>query len=194
MPKKVDHQKRRTAIAEAAIVAIAERGLENVRMVDIARAAGATTGTVVHYFPDKDAVLLAALDAVIQHLLSQIAQSLETADPVVEVSSALPINAPMRRDWSIWLQFWARAVRKPEFGKLHEDYYRTLASGLAVSLKAKGFTGDALGLADAIIAIVDGVSVRATLEPEAWPATRQIDLLGRLLTPLLAVQTHDQNA
>ena len=48
MPKKVNHISRRAEIAKAAITSIADRGLDNVRMVDIARACNATTGPVVH--------------------------------------------------------------------------------------------------------------------------------------------------
>src|SRR5690606_7429774 len=64
MPKKIDHDERRRDIARAAIAVIGEQGIDNTRLVDVARAANATTGTITHYFEDKDAVLLAALDQV----------------------------------------------------------------------------------------------------------------------------------
>ncbi|MBD3668977.1 MAG: TetR family transcriptional regulator, partial [Kangiella sp.] len=54
MPKKVDHKERRRAFTEAAIEVIAERGLDALRLVDVARAAGVTTGSLTHYFNDKD--------------------------------------------------------------------------------------------------------------------------------------------
>jgi TetR/AcrR family transcriptional repressor of bet genes len=40
-------------------------------------------------------------------------------------------------------------------------------------------------LADAVVAAVDGVGARATLEPEHWPASRQRETLATLLKPLL---------
>ena len=40
-------------------------------------------------------------------------------------------------------------------------------------------------LADAIIAIVDGILVRATLDPDGWPARKQLDHLSLMLRSLL---------
>lgn len=62
MPKIVDHQQRRDAIARAASKVIAHRGLEATKLTDIGKEAGVTTGAIRHYFEDKEAVLIAALE------------------------------------------------------------------------------------------------------------------------------------
>jgi AcrR family transcriptional regulator len=62
MPKIVNHEKRRTTIAQAAVVVITEQGLESTKLLDIAGLAGMTTGAITHFFTDKDAVLMAALE------------------------------------------------------------------------------------------------------------------------------------
>ena len=64
MPKLVDKDARRRELAQAAIAAIVERGLDNVRLVDVAAQAGCTTGALQHFFgpsAGKDAVLRLAL-------------------------------------------------------------------------------------------------------------------------------------
>ncbi len=61
VPKLVDHEEKRREIAAGAAEAIAEMGIDQVTMVDIAQAAGCTTGCVTHYFDNKDEILLAAL-------------------------------------------------------------------------------------------------------------------------------------
>src|SRR2546430_8333147 len=52
---------RRTQILRAARTCIVELGYERVTVRDVAETAGVSTGTIVHYFGDKDTVLEAAL-------------------------------------------------------------------------------------------------------------------------------------
>ena len=37
-----------------------------------------------------------------------------------------------------------------------------------------------------IVAAVDGIGTRATLEPDLWPNSRQKELLSLLITPIIA--------
>lgn len=184
MPKIVDRAAKKTEIANAALLAIAERGLDEVRMVDIARATEATTGQLVHYFPDKDAMLLAALDEIMARLLARIAEPGGRRTLASEIADALPVDAESQRDWRIWLQFWGRAMHNPAFGPRHEAYYRQITATLAAGLRGHISAAKAEALADAIVAAVDGIGVRATLEPNAWPAARQKRLLTQMLVPL----------
>ena len=60
MPRLVDHQERRRSIIETTWRLIAGQGIENASMQDIARECGyAAPGVLAHYFPNKDALLLA---------------------------------------------------------------------------------------------------------------------------------------
>ena len=59
MPRTVDHEQRRAQLTEVTAHEIVRVGLEGVRLRDVARAAGWTTGAVSHYFPDKRTLLLA---------------------------------------------------------------------------------------------------------------------------------------
>lgn len=184
MPKLVDRTAKKTEIANAALAAIAERGLDEVRMVDIARATEATTGQLVHYFPDKDAMLLAALDEIMVRLLARSSVPANRRDAISEIAEALPLDSEGRRDWRIWLQFWGRAMHNPAFGPRHEDYYRQITAALSASLRPQIGAAKADALADAIVAAVDGIGVRATLEPNAWPPVRQKRLLTQMLAPM----------
>src|SRR5690625_6408560 len=57
MPKKVDHQQRRAAMAEALWKVAAYQGLEAVSLSRVAQEAGVSKGRVQHYFPSRDALL-----------------------------------------------------------------------------------------------------------------------------------------
>lgn len=190
MPKLVDHGAQRRRIAEAAIDAIAESGLDRVRLVDVARAVEATTGTITHYFDGKDAMLTAALDRVAERLIAGL-ERLEAGSLVEAAALALPLGAGGRRDWQVWLSFWGRAIASPELAAVHNRYYARLRTLLVEAIRRDQASGgidrslDAGEAADAVITAVDGLGVRASLDPGAWPASRQRALLRSLLEPLL---------
>lgn len=186
MPKIVDHQAKKDEIAAAALAAIGSRGLDEVRMVDIARATEATTGQLVHYFPDKDAMLLAALDAIMARLMARLSEPAGAGGLMDQIAEALPIDQESRTDWRVWLQFWGRAMSNPAFGPKHEAYYRQITVQIAEGFRGLATPAKAQAIADAIVAAVDGIGVRACLEPKAWPAARQKKLLVQMLKPIFA--------
>lgn len=183
MPKIVDHDERRRALARAAGDAIATSGLDDVKLADIARAAGVTTGALAHYFPDKDAVLAAALEDVGGRLHTRI-EAKGARLRIDDIAAVLPLDAASRKDWRIWLAYWGRAPFSENLRAIHQQFYLDFETALAA-----GFAGPpktARLHAAAIIAAVDGVGTRATLEPEAWPPERQRAVLSALISPLLA--------
>lgn len=191
MPKKIDHDARRRQIAKAAIEVIGAQGLDNTRLVDVARSAKATTGTITHYFEDKDAVLLAALDHVAQRILSALGSE-EGSDDLFElVASILPTNQNGLRDWRVWMSFFGRAVGDPALARINKAYYDEFRDGLAAIIRRHQQEGklaahiDPAVTGDAIISIVDGFCIRATLERKDWPPARQRAQLESMLRPLL---------
>lgn len=61
MPRSVDHDARRTEIAEAVLAIVARAGTEAVSLRSVAAEAGVSMGRVQHYFTSKDELLLHAL-------------------------------------------------------------------------------------------------------------------------------------
>jgi AcrR family transcriptional regulator len=60
---------RRIEVANAAWRVIVREGLDRTSMRAIAQELGATTGVVTHYFRDKEALILFALERVFEHVL-----------------------------------------------------------------------------------------------------------------------------
>ena len=181
MPKLIDHEERRRAIASAAVDAIAEHGLDGAKLTDIARAAGVTTGAIAHYFPDKDAVLAAALEEVCTRLMQHIGPP-ENVPAYDSIAEALPLCDESRQEWRVWLAYWGRAPFSEKLRQIHTQYYLDIETALAEQLEA--VTARPRDIAAAIIAAIDGIGTRATLEPESWPPARQRALLAVLLKPL----------
>ena len=184
MPKKVDPLERRRVIADAAVAAIATSGLEEVKLSHIARLANVTTGSITPYFESKDEVLLAALERVAERLFERSAElSAGSETPMPHLFEALPLDALALQEWKVWLAFWGRAAFVPRLSIIHKHYYARIEESL---LAWVGGDAEVARLrAAALIAAVDGVGVRATMEPERWPPERQRRLLETLVRPLL---------
>lgn len=197
MPKKIDHDARRRDIAKAAVAVIGVNGIDNTRLIDVAREAKATTGAITHYFEGKDAVLLAALDHVAQGILTLIETPSEAAvdrDGLIDHATlVLPIDADGRRDWRVWLAFFSRAVGDPALARINNAYYDEFQQGLTRNIKALQKAGKLRGdidpvlVANSIITTVDGLGVRASLDPDNWPLERQTQQLRAMLRPLLPI-------
>ena len=199
MPKRIDLAAQREMITTAAIAVINEAGLEGTRLRDVARAANVTTGAVTHYFDGKDAVLEGALREIVKRTLDRMepageaASSVDVDEFIGRVCSYLPTNEERRAEWRVWLAFWGRAIADERLRTVHKNHYAEIVSRLTKALgllKARGdppSSAQLRTLADAIIAAIDGLGTRATLEPELWPRKRQHEALRNLLRPMLAV-------
>ena len=185
MPKIVDHEERRRAIAAAAMEAVADRGLDAVKLMDVARAAGVTTGAIAHYFPDKDAVLAAALDEVCRRLFAEM-EPTGTTVTIASLAEVLPTTPEKQRDWRVWLAYWGQAPYSDTLRSIHAQYYADIEAALMDDLS--GLADDPRRTAAAIIAAVDGIGTRVLMEPDAWPADRQRALLDTLVGPLLTLK------
>lgn len=170
---------------------IGEQGIDNTRLVDVARAANATTGTITHYFEDKDAVLLAALDHVSQNILFMLRHPEKPKDLVELAELILPVDEESICDWRVWMSFFGRAVGDPALARINKAYYDEFRDGLAAIIREQQSEGlfaehiDPAVTADAIISIIDGFCIRATLERDEWPPQRQKAQLEAMLRPLL---------
>jgi TetR/AcrR family transcriptional repressor of bet genes len=197
MPKRVDLVGQRRAISSAAISVIDRTGLEGARLRDVARAASVTTGAVTHYFDSKDAVLEAALAEIVQRTLKRMesrrdSRAPQDVDPFIRrVSAYLPVDEQSRKEWRVWLAFWGRAIADERLRTIHSNYYAKIVETMIEPLQLLRSGRPKLSRrqlrksADAVIAAVDGVGTRATLEPELWPASRQREAIARLLRPML---------
>ncbi|BBF99823.1 hypothetical protein PSA01_46200 [Pseudonocardia saturnea] len=74
VPRTVDHDTRRSEIADAVLALVARAGTEAVSLRSVAAEAGISMGRVQHYFASKDALLLHALDRSHRRMEQRIEQ------------------------------------------------------------------------------------------------------------------------
>ncbi len=75
--KQADKQRRRDALLRAAAELFAERRFAEIKMAEIAAAAGVAKGTVFLYFPTKEALFLELLASELEAWLSELDVGLE---------------------------------------------------------------------------------------------------------------------
>ncbi|MFJ3963237.1 TetR/AcrR family transcriptional regulator [Streptomyces sp. NPDC090036] len=81
MPKHVDHEERRTQIADALIQAAGRRGLHAVGMRDVAAEAGVSLRLVQYYFETKEKLLFYGLKHLTDRYTARVGASLAAAGP-----------------------------------------------------------------------------------------------------------------
>ncbi|MGW7486208.1 TetR/AcrR family transcriptional regulator [Streptomyces sp. NPDC054786] len=79
MPKRVDHEERRTQIAEALVRVAGRRGLHAIGMRDVAAEAGVSLRLVQYYFETKEKLLLHGLQQLTTELGARIAERVRAA-------------------------------------------------------------------------------------------------------------------
>jgi len=191
----IHEAKRRAQVLQAARSCIVAMGYERVTVRDIAIAAEVSTGTIVHYFGDKDSVLEAALLSKVQETgiafraaLAGAASAWERLERLVDAS--LPANDDVRDEWRLWLTFWGEATRNERLRAVserqHRRWTRFLARIIGEGIATGEFTAvDPATTATQIAALIDGLAVQATLGNPALTAMQMrqlcLDATRRLL-------------
>ncbi len=126
--------RRRRQIIDATIEAIYRRGIADLRLADVARAAGVSYGVVSFYFKSKDALLLATMNDVALEYANALheAANAPAATPMARLLAVLDVNFDARiaepRKTAVWVAIWGQSQVSPAFRKrcceLQDDYVR----------------------------------------------------------------------
>lgn len=195
MPKVVDHEERRAELAAAVWRLASSDGLEAVTVRRVAEEAGWSTGAVVHYFADKEELLLLAFSTVADRVRTRLAEAAEqTTEPLDLVRAwlveGLPIGRERQAEVRVWFAFLGLALTRPDFARAQRLTYRAWRGRVADLLRDAQEHGDIRADVDpsaaaaALVAVVDGLAIQATFEPRALSATRQTELVDLQLDAL----------
>jgi len=194
----LDTEQRRTQIIEVTAGLIARRGIHNVRVADIARQCGTSTGTIHYHFPSKVETLRAALgyyaDRLYERLDQEFAQADDSRDKLrrlVEVQ--LPTTDDDVAEWSIWIQSWTEAVLHPELraeqGRVYGRWLTTVVDLVrAAQREGHGRDADAHALASRFTALVDGLAIQVLSGTGEMTASRMRELLLDAFEPYIRLR------
>jgi TetR/AcrR family transcriptional repressor of bet genes len=185
MPRVVDHEERREAIAEATWRVISRAGPEGANMREIAREAGYTTGVVTHYFRDKRELMAFAFGLMVDRSMARVVGS---SGPAEALAQLLPVDEQRRLEATVWLALVGASLADPELGRELRQRYRQAREATVPAFQTAlkdAVPGENLDdFADELLAVVDGITVDALADPERYPPGRQLALLHRALDRL----------
>ena len=125
MPRPNVEAERKAQILDATCAEIAESGVRDLRLADVATRAGVSSGTVHYYFDSKQALLHAAFEHNYRHSLERRAAVLAGGGTPLEllirlVDSYAPVDAESVSAWRVWTELWVHGLREPELQELNE--------------------------------------------------------------------------
>ena len=195
MPKVVDHDERRAALAEAVWRLASREGLEALTLRDVSAEASCSTGALHHYFRDKEELLLFAFQTIADRVGRRIdAAKGATSGPLdfarTLLAVGLPLDAERRDEIRVWFAFLGLALTRPVLAEAQRDAYRAWRGLLAQTLKEAQERGEIDRALDpeleaaGLVALVDGLAVQASFEPRALSGARQMELVDERLAGL----------
>ena len=197
MPKVVDHEERRAELGAAVWRLAARDGLEAVTVRRVAEETGWSTGAVVHYFSDKEELLLFAFRTVADRVGRRLTEATERTSAPLELARAqlvegLPLDREREAEVRVWFAFLGLALTRPALARAQRVTYRAWRDRVAERLREAQERGeiradiDCGAEAAALVALVDGLAIQATFEPRALSARRQAELVDGHLDALRA--------
>ena len=161
---------RREQILASTCKVVAKRGVAALRISDVAKEVGFSTGTIHYYFDDKETLLKAAFEYNVRKSIARrkelLASETGTLDLLVQyVDSYLPDNRESVRAWRVWAEFWAISIRDVEMQGVIEILdldWRAVISRLIRQGQEEGIfrSGDTLEFTNMLIAMIDGLAVQ----------------------------------
>jgi AcrR family transcriptional regulator len=182
---------RRAQLVRVAYQLIAERGLEGLRFGDVARVAGINNGTLLYYFPSKEALI----QAVGAYLVEQFSATAWPADATTPIEPRMQL----RREFAdagqllgsdlavVYTELLARARRDPSVARLLRDIDTNWANWLREFLRAGVQRGafrsdlDVELVVSTMMACVRGVGMQALVVDDPRSLQPVMDALAALI-------------
>jgi TetR/AcrR family transcriptional repressor of bet genes len=141
-------RERERRLIEATLDCIAELGLRETTVQDIAAAAGMAVGSISQYFEGKEALYTAALDAIATEFAARVAERVAAAgDAPAErlrgyIDAYFDASTGQRRKVAVWFAFWGEVRAQPQYRSVCEEHDRahdaTVQALVADLLRAAG--------------------------------------------------------
>jgi AcrR family transcriptional regulator len=169
MPRTVDRDEQRRHIGTALLRLVSERGLDEVSVRTVAAAAGRSPGAVQKYFRTKEEMLAFAAELAGERVERRMA-GVDTSLPPrrarrARVLTTLPVDAERRAEATAQLAFAVHAAHHPRLAAIRRQVDEEVRQALAAWLEAAGYGSHATAVADAVIALSDGLALRMLYAP-----------------------------
>jgi AcrR family transcriptional regulator len=165
-------QKRRTQMLEAAMGVIADRGLCDTRIADVAERAGLSPALVLYYFGSKESLLTEALAYAEDLFYIEAFRELTDMESasgrlvrLIELACPPVVQREADEYWTLWVELWSRALRNDEAARKREALERRWRNTIAEVVREGQRTGefgpiDPERFATYLSALMDGLALQ----------------------------------
>ena len=195
-PRVVDPVARRRHVAEAVFRVVVRDGVEQASLRNVALEAGLAIGSIRHYFDSHDAMIVFAVEALVDSIGARVLAHVEALGagegrPAVRVlSELLPLDERRRDEVVLWLAFATAARTRPALLPHAERLYdgvRFLCDKVVRRMVAEGTAASDLDVrleVERLATLVDGLAADAVLHPDRMTPELTVAVLHRHLDSL----------
>lgn len=161
---------RKEQILRAACKVIADKGFRGLRVADVAKDAGLSSGIVHYYFTNKRDLVHAAFEQNVARSFARRMAILESDEDEVAklralVDTYLPEGEETVESWHVWAELWVEAIHDSDLQELNDRAYgewRRIVAGVIRDGQAAGRIGDAdaVETANLLVAALDGLALQ----------------------------------
>ncbi|HEY0890683.1 MAG TPA: TetR/AcrR family transcriptional regulator [Nocardioides sp.] len=192
MPRVSVEAERKEAILSAACEVVSEVGFKSLRVADVAKRAGMSTGSVHYYFDTKRDLMHAAFEWNFDRSLERRRELLEGAEPPARrlrafIDSYLPHDPTTVAAWHVWAELWVEALHDADLQELNERVYgewrRTVAAIIRDGQDHGVFRdGDAVHMANGLVGLIDGLSLQVLMGSKSMTVERMREVCELFVT------------
>ncbi|MHC8419985.1 TetR/AcrR family transcriptional regulator [Streptomyces sp. NB004] len=161
---------RREEMLRAAVEQISARGVDALRIADVAAALGVSNALVLYHFTTKEKLVAAAFARAAEDDLAHLRRLLGRRAPALRrLRTAVRWYAPtgQAKGWRLWIEGWAAALREPALrevtAELDRRWKAAITEVIAEGVAAGEFPcPDPEGAALRLTAFLDGLAVQLT--------------------------------
>ncbi len=184
------HDDRRNEVALVTARLIAERGLEGVKLREIATEIGYSTHIVSHYFDSKKELMLFTLRQCAARQVRRLKTAIARDASVAEcLETLLPLDEARMVDGRVWMVFWAQTLSDEDIIAEQRDFGQRWRRLLVGMMRIRGFftaetpraTRDFV--AQQLQSAVAGIGIHGALG--VWSADRQRQILAEQVRMIL---------
>ena len=182
---------RREQILRATCAVISDKGINAMRVTDVAKVAKLSTGSVHYYFETKRDLTHAALEwdftrslARRESILTRYTNARDRLQAFVD--SYLPRDDETTAAWHVWAETWVAALHDPDLRELNERVYgqwRSMITEIVRDGQAEGvfIDGDPILLANTVVSMIDGLSIQSLVGSRHMTWARMHAVCGHLI-------------
>ncbi|MEU4145808.1 TetR family transcriptional regulator C-terminal domain-containing protein [Streptomyces parvulus] len=161
---------RREEMLRAAVEQISARGVDALRIADVAAALGVSNALVLYHFTTKEKLVAAAFARAAEDDLAHLRRLLGRRAPALRrLRAAVRWYAPtgQAKGWRLWIEGWAAALREPALrevtAELDRRWKAAITEVIAEGVAAGEFPcPDPEAAALRLTAFLDGLAVQLT--------------------------------